>query len=521
MNIVLSFTEIKDLIANKYLSKKNFYVKKTVKTGTNIKLRKGLDMISNIGENKFIIFSSQVEEITVVSKKEKTILETHFDVPIGFLKLKEEQSLFSATSNEYEIDKQFLLLRNGLISSFLDIYENYFDKLENWFVFIQNLSNVDIFYQIVSSIATKNTLPQVQISAKFAKATKEELEFIWFGQSLASVYFNDNQNKLDENHKNWLHTINPTKNFTIKDIPERFLSDKEFIISYLIYMKLKSRKEFFTVNDIIDNISRIISFNDISNDNVFYWILLFDGLTKNYNSYFATSFSADLLLGFESTAYDYLKNTNIQKQTFSLNKLSNYKKLDKKIITSCFKAFAECNIENTDLLRNITSYEKDLIPQNNNALNELQKINIAQKTGLILISDFTTDIEIQVQILYFLRKVKKVLIVFKQKHKKDMEDSISTEIGKNKFIKSLVNKFPKVEFKIILKNITDKDDREIKNNIKAFVNQFHNYSELLFLSDTIVENQIKRENNWLINAITNIPLYNDSENYLFSYKLKI
>lgn len=518
MNIILSFTEIKDLIANKYLINNSFNVKGTVRRGSNIKLRKGISTIFNFEENKHIIFLSQVEEITVISKKEKAILETHFDVPIGFLKLKEEQTLFSADSDEYEIDKSFLSLRSALINSFLKVFDDNFKKISEWYTFIENINNNDIFNSIVSTIANKNTLPQVQMTAKFAKAKKEELEFIWFGQNLGNVYFNNNQNKLDEEHKNWLHTINPTKDFKIKMIPERFLPDKEFILSYLIYIKLKSRKITFTANNVIDKTSKAIEFDDINKNAIYYWILLFESLTTDYNSYFATAFSADLLLAFELSAYNYLKNTNIQKQKFNTAKLNNYKKLDKKIITSCFKAFVDCSVENSDLLRNITSYEKDLIPQKNNAFNELQKIDLAQKTGLILISEFTKNIKTQIEILYFLRKVKKVLVVFKQKRKRDLEDSISTEIGKNRFIKSLEKEYPNIKFNIVLKDITDKDDREIKNNIKAFVNQFDNFSRITLFSDSLVEKQVKRENNWLINVISKIPIYDENQNYIFVYR---
>ena len=83
---------------------------------------------------------------------------------------------------------------------------------------------------------------------------------------------------------------------------------------------------------------------------------------------------------------------------------------------------------------------------------------------------------------------------------------------------SPINKYKNVQFRILLKDVLDKDDREIKNNIKAFVNQFDEFSKIAFISDAYEEVQLTRENNWLINAMSEVPIYDENQNYIFVCK---
>ena len=520
MNIVLSFTEIKELIANKYLCRENFITKKSYKSGSNVKLRKEVNNILSVEENISIVFLSQIEAIAVTNSKHKSILESHFDVPLGLLKLIGRKIPYG-DEYEYRIDKSFLLLRSSLISSFLKLFEDDFNELEGWHSFISNFSQSDIFRLIVNSIANKNALPQVQMSSKFAKATKEELEFIWFGQSLGKVYFSENKDRLDDEHKNWLHKLNPKpkEDFVIASVPDKFEGDKEFILSYLIYIKLNSKKISLGVEVIKGYINEIIKDKNVCKNTVCYWILLFDGLSSNYNSYFATASSTDLLLSFETITYNFINKAKIQVAGYDIDKLKRFKEIDKKTRTAYFKSYAECSVENSDLLRNITSYEKDLVPQIYNAVQELQKINLGQKKGLIFISEYTQlVIDDELKILFYLREIEKVLIIFKVNQTVEPDNSIAIEIWKNKIIKNLENKYKNVQFRILLKDVLDKDDREIKNNIKAFVNQFDEFSKIAFISDAYEEVQLTRENNWLINAMSEVPIYDENQNYIFVCK---
>ena len=520
MNILLSHTEIKELVSNKYLCKQSFDTKTRIKTKSNIKLRE--NKIFETSESIQIVFLSQVEQITINSYKEKTILETHFSVPVGLLSVVEQnkKSLFENKNDDYLTDNAFLVFRASLIHSFLQIYEADIKTLEKWFSFIKNNEKSELFITIIKTISQNGEVPKVPLSAKFAKATKEELQFIWFGQNLGKFYFADNNNKLDDTHRKWLHDLNPTKNYTIENLPNNFLKDREFIISYLLFIKFKRDNIEFSYPIIENMVTEIIKIQDIDFTNIIFWLFIFDGTNKHkYNYYFSSSFSAQILLNFEIIAYKCLNNKEIEtKLLFDIAKLKELK--DRKPITTttnCFKSFAENYVFDSDKLRHITRYE-DIQNQKENALIELQKINLIEKQQLIYITDNKNTWSNNLSILQICKKIENVLIIFKLEKQIDQDSNLSTEIGKNQLIKDLKRRYNGISFKVILKDNSDKDDREIKNNIKAFVNQFENKSELLFISDSNNKKQKNRENNWLLNSLSDIPIFDETENYIFAYR---
>jgi hypothetical protein len=180
---------------------------------------------------------------------------------------------------------------------------------------MNNLNNLPVLIRnLVGSIVSLKDFPQVEMTVKFAKNTKLELQFIYIGRVLGETYFKENNNKSDDFHRDWLMNLNPEKEISINVIPEKFNNDASIIIGYILALKFSTSGKQITINNVRNFLEEVTFSPDAKSkkDEILFYCFFWLGLlNQKLSSFFQTSFSAKILLAIEKKSYQLVKNISV------------------------------------------------------------------------------------------------------------------------------------------------------------------------------------------------------------------
>ncbi len=524
MKIELDFKTIKDLIGNKIIVQSEFLEKSELSIG--IELYENESPLFSTGNQQAILFS-QVKKINIQNKDEKEILTAHFNVPPGIITENEipkrlELPFNENTKGDITNLPTYIFLRRGIIHLFINTYENSIDKIDTMWDFLQSLQQTDLLNKVLEGFLATNDFPLEKLTAKTATSTKNELAYIWFGRTLISLFLNGVDDETTENHKSWLRKSNPTKDeFKIEYIPENFSKEQYLVIAYLMLIRKRSIKIKTTEEYFKQHISNHLVLNDIDNDAVFFWMLLIEGcLLSKYDDFFATPYSREWMKSFEIKALELagLKTGEFE-QPLAIQELISLKNGDADPLQKCFTSYLKTVLTDKESIRMINktlTTRKDILNQREKSVVEINKICLNNKKLLLITAKDSDNINNYLQITKVIKSLRNVMIIYKSNDPKLFEDAVNLQIQKNKWASKLQRDFKIENIEILFKNIDDTDDREIRNNLKAFLSKYDGIADLLFVSDNSSNSpEYQREQNWLLSATSPIPIFSEDENYLF------
>jgi len=467
--------------------------------------------------NKQIVYLSQFQNAVIKSERDLNIFLLNYNLPQGFLELGKSTSnfkfKFESENLEIEIDSTFLSIRRALLNGFEKAFSGSDEDLTSWFSLLNELRVLPlIIAKMLPVIIEMNDFPQIEMTAKLAKSTKIELQFIYFGRLLGEIYFQDFQGKTDDEHREWLMALNPAKELKISNPPERFKADFAVIVGFITALKTISSD---SVNS-IEGVKLILkssfpgdSISGILNQAIFYCFFWLGLLSKRFDNYFHTRISASLLLALDIKAYELRHNsigTILPK--FENTEVDNWLKLKREKNKPSGKRFKEyCKMYSGNVPKERTQQQ---------IIEKIEPYNLLTKKVLIVFFRNDSSLNSLWVILQQLRFIEVVLLVYKQEFTKtrndiDIENDILISSIKRQFAKN----YSKIQFEIVLKNMLDNDDRDIINNLKGFMNKHCGISNFVYLSDSNSPKESLRENLWLGTAFNKAPIFNDAENYIF------
>jgi hypothetical protein len=510
----LSNQHIRTLFLNKYITLQEPVITQKPESGYNsLELYEDAQPINSEAQTFFL---SMFEKARLLSENDKAIYSRNYDIPVGFLEIQKKQSnskfQYETDKSNEEVDNVFLGIRRGFINSFLNSYEGKDNDLKPWFeCFNELVITNSLFLKLIQLIIDCKDFPQVEMTTKLAKSTKQELQFIFFGRLLAEVFFPDNNGKTDSDHRDWLMNLNPIRTLEIQEVPSRFKADIALILSYILSVKLSTTKSLSSIDDIEikQQINEIKGAIPVENETILFYTSFWIGVLKyQLNNFFHTELSNSLLQKFEKKSF-FLKNTidlNIQFSDDEINKWLDFKS---KKLTSKDERF-----------RTFCKMHSGIIPKERTEAQILEKIhpfNLSTKSVLIQFFKDERALRNLKSILDGMPFLRHVLLVFKQEASPNnketfLEKDLILSNKKSEFSKE----FPQMKFEVISKNTSNDDDRDIINNLKGFLKKHNTENNFIYLSDeTIDKNQINRENLWIGTAYSDTPVFNKDENYLF------
>jgi len=513
--IFLNDKQTKQLFINKYLELDNFI------TGTGKR--------SNYNSFQFykeqaplktsesqIVFLSQFISASIFSKNDKNNYNRNYDIPLGFLKdgLSDKKvEINFGDDKEIFIDHEYMSIRRSLLNSFLASYDSNSEDFNTWFTFFRTLDKFpEIFVSLLSIITDLKEFPQISITPQFAKSTKIELQFIYFGRVLAETYFKENNNKTDDIHKNWLMHLNPERKIQVLPIPDKFIADSDIIIGYILALHFSSSTKNISMSD-----AKLFLVNAISNNSniknqdqiLFYCFLWLGLLNQKLNNYFHTKYSIDILYYIESNSYILTKN--LDKALFPeimssvVSDLMEPAKIKNK---SKSKSFSEyCLMLSGESPKEFT--EKEVITK-------IQPYNLRSKKVLLYFfrnDSSLKDLWILLQSLNVFQNI--LLIYMHDQSLKDQDIIMERDLELGKIKSKFVKEFSKIDFQIITKNVSDPDNSDIINNLKGYMSKYCNENNFVYLSDSVKTKDLDTESIWIGSAFSKTPIYNSGFNYLF------
>lgn len=508
--IYLTESEAKYFFLNKYLQKKHFDLDKKPRKGF-CSFRTIEDELPFKTDKDEVVFLSQFLYASIPSEKDIVNFNRNYDVPMGFLEVGKSGSFNKITGidnlEESEYDNVFMAFRNGFLHSFnksrtgKKSYEHWFEKLNTL-----NFKSILLLKRIIAEILKARGFPQVQVTADTAKNTKIELQFIFFGRLLAQIYFPDNDGKTDEEHRNWLMSLNPTKDMSITQIPSRFKEDVSIIIAYLLNLKISSEQLNLSDDQYRDLICDLKGFTNsgLSVDGILFYTHFIQGIQRNELSrIFHTNSSQRILTSIERKAYQLA------------NEYQVFQEVPEDIVQNIWKLCSENTTPKSQIFSDYSlmlSGEKAKERTEEEILQKIEPFNLLGKEVLLFFFKHETSLEYLWGFLQSAKFIKKVLLIYKQANPSEeaMHNDFSTSSIRAQFEK----KFRSVEFEIVVKVMANEDDKEIKNNIKGFLSKHLKESNLLYWSDATGK-ETRRENLWIATAFSKTPIFSVCEDYLF------
>lgn len=367
-----------------------------------------------------------------------------------------------------------------------------------------------LIYKLLPLIIESKDFPQIEMTARFAKNTKRELQFIYLGRVLGEIYFDG---KTDDLHREWLMKLNPENEMNILDIPEKFKSESVWILGYILSLRFASTPEI-AISELHSFLSGINGFDSakFNEDEVifctFFWL---GSLNEKLNYLFHTSFSADLLLSIEKKSFQLSRNETHIFDFYSEKIISDWIQNKFARLTPSSKRFTTyCEMFSGSKPEERTEAE---------IIEKIAPYNLLTKKVLfVFIKDDSLLLRLR-NMLQQLRFIEHVLIILKYiggHNEKESDNNLENDliIGK---IKNLFSKdFPKLTFEVISKNLSEEDDRDIINNLKGFMRKYCTESNFVYLTDSKVNSKESQvENHWLGYAFAKTPIFRKEESYLF------
>jgi hypothetical protein len=517
MSIYLRDDQIRLLFLNKYLESNKFITKRPKEYCSSLEFLKGEKPI--LLNKREIVFLSQFKQAEIKSDNEKNTFYCNYNIPECFLKSEKnvtnfQRDIFDEEKNEFNNNKQFLFIRRALINSFIASFNGDEIDLDNWFLFINSKEKLSFLIEIIlPEIVEQKDFPQVEMTAKFSKKTKTELQFFHFGRILGRVYFKENDDKMDDIHRDWLMNLNPEKDVYIGNIPEKFKEDIAIIIAYVLTLKFSIYTSEINIDyakEILKNIDKGVIF-EIKNEILFYIFFWTGLLNPEFDNYFHTNTSAKIICYIDKKSYQFTnKTTTLISAIFTDDEIKKYKQLKKKNITEKSKVFKDyCKMLYGDIHHETEKQIMEEIKSNNIYF---ESNNPFSKEVLIVFFENESLISSLEKRSNQLLSIKNSLLVYEFiQTTKDYTLNNEHFIGSIK--KQLEERYPKIQFEIITKNTHDMDDREIKNNLKAYMRRYCTKSNYLYFINTkTIENRYVI---WIRESFYIIPKFSKDENYLF------
>ncbi len=516
--IYLDDNDVRNFFLNRYLERKEFVSKNRPSAEyTSFKLYNSTNP-ENYSAYQ-VIFLSQFESAVIHSEKDLIIFNKNYNIPSGFLELKQGKSkkpeIFDNISETQNIiiDDNYLSIRNSLINTFISTLSGKDEDLANWFTIINNLTRLSDFQQkLIAVINEVKDFPQVEMTSKLSKNTKLELQFIYLGRLLGELFFSQSEGKIDETHRNWLMNLNPEKNISFGPTPEKFKSDAEVILGYIVALKYNIINKKVSLNQIKDYYKNIEGFKDsqLSLYKAAFYTMFWLGLLKSeLTNIFHTNISSSILLSIEKKAYQLNKlSENSVFEKFNDDFIKDWIKIKEEKLRASSKRFTDyCRMYSGESPSERT--EKELIQK-------IEPYNLLTKESLIFFFKEESSLKRLFQMLSELRFIKYVLLVYKQQipiEKKN--ENLERDFINNQIKKQFSKNYPKIHFEIIEKNVNDRDDRDIINNLKGYIKKHCTENNFIYLTDEQNDNESYREKLWLGKAFSSTPIFDNEENYLF------
>lgn len=513
--IYLDDIQTRQIFLNKYLKEKEFKEgSKPSPDYNSFEFIKGKSVIPL--PDKQVVFLSHFELATIKSEYDKNIFNRNYDIPIGFLataKTSVDNKIpFETTTPDIQLDYEFLIIRKGLLNSFIASFNGRDSDFKNWFSVLNNLNQLPVIVgSLLASIIAIKDFPQVEMTAKLSKNTKLELQFIYIGRILGETYFKSNNNKTDDVHRDWLMNLNPEKQINIAGIPEKFIDDAAIIIGYILALKFSmSNKQSMTiVRNFLDELTLSDDVINKKDEILFYTFFWLGTINQKLNTIFQTSITSDILLSIEKKSYQLSKNITVPFFDFFTDKfVLDWCKIKSENLRSSSKRFTEyCKMISGESPKERT--EKQIIEK-------IAPYNLLSKKVLFFFFKDDSSLDRLWDMLQQLRFIEHVLLILKQYISPSEKDfNLENDILLNSIKKQFAKNYSKVNFEIITKNALDTDDRDIINNLKAYMHQNCTESNFVYLTDSRNERDSYRENLWLGTAFSSTPIFSKEENYLF------
>jgi hypothetical protein len=363
---------------------------------------------------------------------------------------------------------------------------------------------------IIAAIEVKD-FPQIPLTPQFAKSSKKELQFIFLGRILGELYFKDNNGRADDAHRNWLMKLNPVGDIEIGAVPERFVPISASVLGYILAIKFSDNNS--------DNLLEIIrtylrerdlqSESTISSEVVLFYGMFWSGLLNfDFTRYFHTSLSREVLLDIEKKAYCLTKNPDVKIFDDFTEEIANqWIKIKSEKGNVPGKRFSEyCKMHSGEVPKERTLHE---------VLAKTEPYNLRNKRVLIFFFTGNPELHYLETVLRCIRWVEYVFLVYLHPGAQEKDDSgIETGHYIGSIKKEFNEVFRNISFETTVKKMNNPDDREIINNLKAFMKNRCTENNFLFYSSA-GKNEDDRISLWVGKAFSKTPVFDSSENYLF------
>lgn len=513
--IYIDDNQTRSLFLNRYLESKEFIQgNKPMPDYNSFEISKSSAPV--ILPDKQVIFLSQLSSAVVKSENDLIVFNRNYDIPQGFLDIGKSSPAGKfkfENENTVALDYMFVSLRNALLNTFIASFTARDSDFKNWFSLMNNITRLPVFLErIIPSIIEIKDFPQVELTTKLAKNTKLELQFIYLGRSLGEIYFEEKGGKTDDQHRNWLMSLNPEKGISIGNVPERFANDANAIIAYIIalrYSVFNKKASFNAIRDFILDIPGLNESN-VSLDEILFYTTFWMGLLKfDLNRFFHTTTSSGILIPIEKKAYQLSKSSESPLfEMFSEKLIQEWLAIKGEKLKASSKRFTEyCKMYSGEIPKERT--EKQIIQK-------IEPYNLLTKKVLIFFFKDEFLLERLWNMLSQLRFIEDVLLVYKQYISPDEKEfNLENDLTISSIKKQFAKNYSKIRFEVISKNILDVDDRDIVNNLKGYMKKYCTESNFVYLTDAKNDKESNRENLWLGTAFSTTPIFSIEENYLF------
>lgn len=512
--IYLDESDARKLFLNRYLSKKTFKRGVRKKTGV-LSFHFGSNFEPMEYNKKSVVFLSQFDYVNITSDSGRKVYVQNYNVPVGFFQTdssKEKASLkFSKSGQDLHIDQPFLAFRRAMLNSFLSFYDKGLKQIDKWFELYLSLELLpNPFYELFEDIIVRNDFPIVKATGKLAKESKSVLQLIYLGSFLAKNLFKENDGLLDDAHKKWLRRLNPEEEIEVGVIPKKFQSVAELIIGYALAIQSKANKRKGIKS--YESYSNSISFlnkKELEIDTIHFFQAFWSGvLNRELDNYFHVPDSSMLLLVIEARAYQVVKQTD----NYDLNIIEEAKESikktksdDKRILNARYSKYCE-----------LISGKKPDAKTKEDLLKSIYNYDLRSKKTLIFFLSSQSYLYRVRDIIGAFSQLKNVLLIHKYQLDTESENTdISIDLLLGKLRKEVSEYKNDIKVEVLGKNMSNDDDRDIVNNLKAYLKSYNTEKRFLFASDSMDKDDIEKEQLWLGKALSSTPLFDEEKDYIF------